>query len=181
MPKISALPPAGTLADDDETPFVDDSAAATKKFTLSGLKTWLQSLAAWVTPSMRTGGFAVGTLSVSSTGNKAITGVGFTPKMILFVTTTEASPAAGANAGITFGAATAAASRWNGRATTRNGNGGAAETTTAKAFRQTTISAGGGGESITIDGDLVSMDADGFTVNVTTASVTRILAWIALG
>lgn len=41
MPKISALPPAGTLADDDETPFVDDSVATTKKFTLAGLLTWL--------------------------------------------------------------------------------------------------------------------------------------------
>jgi hypothetical protein len=52
MPKISALPPAGTLADDDETPFVDDSAAQTKKFTLSGLKTWLQSLTGWITTAM---------------------------------------------------------------------------------------------------------------------------------
>ena len=43
MPKISALPPAGTLADDDETPFVDDSVSTTKKFTLAGLLVWLQS------------------------------------------------------------------------------------------------------------------------------------------
>lgn len=48
MPKISALPPAGSLADDDETPFVDDSASTTKKFTLTGLKAWLQSLAGWI-------------------------------------------------------------------------------------------------------------------------------------
>ncbi len=52
MPKISALPPAGSLADDDETPFVDDSVGSTKKFSLSGLKTWLQSLASWVTTAM---------------------------------------------------------------------------------------------------------------------------------
>lgn len=50
--KISALPPAGTLADDDETPFVDDSVAATKKFTLAGLLVWLQSKTSWVLTAM---------------------------------------------------------------------------------------------------------------------------------
>lgn len=54
MPKISALPPAGSLADDDETPFVDDSASQTKKFTLSGLLVWLQSKTAWITNAMIT-------------------------------------------------------------------------------------------------------------------------------
>lgn len=52
MVKISALPPAGTLADDDETPFVDDSAATTKKFTLTVLKEWLQSLVGWISTAM---------------------------------------------------------------------------------------------------------------------------------
>ncbi len=52
MVKISALPPAGTLADDDETPFVDDSTASTKKFTLLGLKEWLQSITGWITTAM---------------------------------------------------------------------------------------------------------------------------------
>jgi len=52
MPKISALPPAGTLADDDETPFVDDSVAITKKFTLAGLLAWLQSKTSWITTAM---------------------------------------------------------------------------------------------------------------------------------
>lgn len=52
MVKISALPPAGSLADDDETPFVDDSTASTKKFTLAGLKAWLQSIAGWITTAM---------------------------------------------------------------------------------------------------------------------------------
>lgn len=52
MPKISALPPAGTLADDDETPFVDDSVTTTKKFTLAGLLVWLQSKVGWITAAM---------------------------------------------------------------------------------------------------------------------------------
>lgn len=52
MPKISALPPAGTLADDDITPFVDDSTSSTKGYTLSGLKAWLVSLVGWVVTAM---------------------------------------------------------------------------------------------------------------------------------
>ncbi len=35
MPKISALPPIGTLAVDDEVPVVDDSTATTSKMTLA--------------------------------------------------------------------------------------------------------------------------------------------------
>jgi hypothetical protein len=52
MPKISGLPVLSNPADDDELAVVDDSAATTKKLTLSGFKTWLQTLLAWVTPDM---------------------------------------------------------------------------------------------------------------------------------
>lgn len=38
MPKISALPPLATFADDDELPVVDDSTATTSKFTIADLK-----------------------------------------------------------------------------------------------------------------------------------------------
>lgn len=38
MVKISALPPLASVANDDEMPIVDDSAAATKKFTIADLK-----------------------------------------------------------------------------------------------------------------------------------------------
>lgn len=66
MPKISALPPAGTLADDDETPFVDDSVSTTKKFTLAGLLVWLQSKLSWVTAAMLDNGVSVQTVSTMS-------------------------------------------------------------------------------------------------------------------
>lgn len=52
MPKISALPPMTTADGDDEAPIVDDSASTTKKFTLTVLKEWLQSLAGWISTAM---------------------------------------------------------------------------------------------------------------------------------
>lgn len=48
MPKISALPPLATAADDDEAPIVDTSVTTTKKWTLALLKTYLQSAVAWI-------------------------------------------------------------------------------------------------------------------------------------
>lgn len=43
MPKISALPPLATLADDDIPPIVDDSTTTTSKFTLSALREYLNT------------------------------------------------------------------------------------------------------------------------------------------
>lgn len=48
MPKISALPPMVTADGDDEAPIVDDSATTTKKFTLTLLKDWLNSVKGWL-------------------------------------------------------------------------------------------------------------------------------------
>lgn len=52
MRKISALPPMTSADGDDEAPIVDDSATTTKKFTLTLLKEWLQSLVGWITTAM---------------------------------------------------------------------------------------------------------------------------------
>lgn len=52
MPKISALPAMTTAEAADEQPIVDKSAGSTKKWTLTLVKTYLQSLLAWITPSM---------------------------------------------------------------------------------------------------------------------------------
>lgn len=52
MPKISALPPMTSADADDEAPIVDDSASSTKKFTLTVLKEWLQSLSGWISGAM---------------------------------------------------------------------------------------------------------------------------------
>lgn len=53
MPKINALPPMTTAADDDVLAVDDVSASnATKKLTLTKLKEWLQSLVGWITTAM---------------------------------------------------------------------------------------------------------------------------------
>lgn len=52
MPKISALPPMTTADAADEQPIVDTNVATTKKWTLTLLLTYLQSLLAWITYAM---------------------------------------------------------------------------------------------------------------------------------
>jgi hypothetical protein len=52
MPKISALPPMTTADAADEAPIVDTSVSTTKKWTLTLLKTYLQSLTSWITTAM---------------------------------------------------------------------------------------------------------------------------------
>lgn len=61
MPKISALPPMTTADAADEAPIVDTSATTTKKWTLTLLKTYLQSITSWVTSTM------IGTAEVKAT------------------------------------------------------------------------------------------------------------------
>lgn len=85
MPKISALPPMTTAAADDEAPIVDTSASSTKKWTLTLLKTYLQSLTEWISAGMienRTRSrmmllFAEGSGGAASTANGGMPEVGF--------------------------------------------------------------------------------------------------------
>lgn len=54
MPKISALPPMTTADAADEAPIVDTSVSTTKKWTLTLLLSYLQSLTSWLTTAMYT-------------------------------------------------------------------------------------------------------------------------------
>lgn len=62
MPKISALPPMTTADAADEAPIVDTSATTTKKWTLTLLKTYLQSLTGWITAAMLDTGMTIQTV-----------------------------------------------------------------------------------------------------------------------
>lgn len=65
MPKISALPPMVTAEAADEAPIVDTSATTTKKWTLTLLKSYLQSLTAWITSAMMDAGAVIQTASTN--------------------------------------------------------------------------------------------------------------------
>ncbi len=116
-----------------------------------------------VTPAKRTGGFYIGEITgatLGSTGNKAVTGVGFTPKMVRF---TLRTPSAGTTSAI-------------------NGTGGMTPTfqfftinfssaTASRRTGSTTACIGWTDDTTTqLSCSYVSMDADGFTINVATAS-----------
>jgi hypothetical protein len=179
MPKISALPPAGTLADDDETPFVDDSVAITKKFTLAGLKAWLQSLTAWVTAPMRTQVIKAGTFSVSGNGAIAVTGVGFTPKAVILFAGIAGGAAAASSRGMSMGVMDGT----NQSAlmqSDREAHGSASEQFTNAALVIGTIASGGA--SYSEDPRLVynAFGADGFTVTASNYATTRTISYIAI-
>lgn len=76
MPKISALPPMVTADAADEAPIVDTSVTTTKKWTLTLLKTYLQSLVAWVTNAMVADGFCVQEVSTMSSAVATVSGAG---------------------------------------------------------------------------------------------------------
>lgn len=134
-----------------------------------------------ITPVKRSGGFFMGSTVISASGSKAITGVGFQPKAVMFMCSTEASPASAANSGFGVGFAVSASSMAAVTETTRNSNGGASETNTSAAYTVSTIAAGGGSKSINIEGVLSSLNADGFTINTTTYAASKTLVYVCFG
>lgn len=171
MPKISGLPVLSSPADDDEIAVVDDSAATTKKLTLAGFVAWLQSKIAWittamiadsaVTPDKRSGGYAAGIIAgatLGSTGNKTITGLGFTPKLVRFtvIPTTNTTTAL-----MGFGAMTTSTQFYSTMAAASAAQRRNGSTSACIGWTDTTTTL--------LEASYVSMDSDGFTINVTTA------------
>lgn len=122
----------------------------------------------------------VGTFtSNAATGNQAVTGVGFQPSLVIFFGTGQASLASdAARARFALGAATSSTARWTVGFTSED-NAAAADTErhtrTNKIWEIYSATA-----VLQQSGDLVSMDADGFTVNWTTA-LSVLVGYIALG
>ena len=117
--------------------------------------------------------YKVGSItSPASTGNQATTGVGFQPKIVLFFANPATADGANGFSRNFFGAGVSSSSRF---AIDENNNNDTATHTASKCFVVT------GAGSVTIDADLVSLDADGFTVNWTTVSSGMIVQYVALG
>lgn len=120
----------------------------------------------------------------TSTGNQSITGLGFQPKTIIFFWGgEETADGSAANSRLGFGFAVSSTQRgfvWigdqNGVATTNSSH----NFNTTKCILFATEN--GTTPTTKADADFVSMDADGFTINWTTADATqRIVNYIALG
>lgn len=150
------------------TPKLADTAVTTAKVTDGA-----------VTPVKRSGGFKTGNFtSHATTGNKAITGVGFQPKFVKFYTTRETTGAGGVNE-------------------IRQGSGRMDGTSQSSMyFAQNDADLGNSAQSFAIGSAIfqadragtavyearyVSFDSDGFTINVITAiNIYRVL-WEAYG
>src|SRR6266436_1963155 len=120
----------------------------------------------------KTGSLALNT----STGNQAVTGVGFQPKVVLFYLTFETADTDdfGSSGSISFGIGVSSTSR---AAISRaQGSASATRTSDTKCLSSTNTA------GTLFEADLVSLDSDGFTINITTAPPSAfILNYIALG
>lgn len=115
-----------------------------------------------VTPIKRSGGFVIGNFTPSATGNKSITGLGFKPKKVRFVNTAGNSTSAGA---MLIGAMD------------EHGNQYVALTTQSSRYYDTSHCFGyisGASNVLAQAGSYVSMDSDGFTVNITAQNGTPV-------
>lgn len=127
--------------------------------------------------------YKTGTFTVSANGDTAITGLGFTPKAVMFVAFTAAADTVSSttNAGIGIGFATAVGTEVSGGATNRNTHGGAVDIEATSCIVVDTIAAGGGSQSKSFVGDLKSLDSDGFTITISSYSVSSAVLYLAFG
>jgi hypothetical protein len=116
----------------------------------------------------------------TGTGNQSITGVGFQPKALLFFMNSKTSDGSEATAQRCFGMAVSSTSRAAIAGVSLDNNA-----TVPNADRRhddtKCLSLIDASQVVIFAADLVSMDADGFTVNITTAATAHIVNFIALG
>lgn len=120
-----------------------------------------------------------------STGNKSYSGLGFTPKAVLFWLTSQAATGFNAGRTLSVGAMTSATDMWcvatvsNDNVAVSTGNG--RRHTAAEVLYGLTVA--GGTVSIELSAAAVSLDADGFTINydVTSAGKNYIIHALAVG
>jgi len=126
----------------------------------------------------------VGSFTVpNATGNKATTGVGFQPKVVLFWGNGQTADAA-----LGTGAAAAMAIYWgvgissSSRVTVGEADDGVTGNPTGSDATKCLKRISGATPTVVFAADFVSQDADGFTVNFTTANATAyVVNFLALG
>lgn len=126
---------------------------------------------------------ATGTITTpTSTGNASVTGLGFTPKVIILYSSSVSSVAQGVIYG--FGAATSSSARWT--IGIGEDQGGGSANNFARGLKSTkcltVVQSTGLTPTVYLEADLVSMDADGFTLNWTTVQASGMpVYYLALG
>lgn len=159
---ITVISPAA--ANTVPTAAIQDGAVTTAKINDSA-----------ITPGKRSGGFKIGTITaatLSTTGNKAITGIGFTPKLVRLQLLPSASTAFMA---FSAGTMTPTSQYYTAVAGQSGTVTQARASSTSKALGY--INSGGG--AVASELAYVSMDADGFTVNVSVAGWVHDVAYEA--
>lgn len=120
-----------------------------------------------ITPAKRSGGFKVGNFTLNSaTGHQAITGVGFTPKLVRF---TWLPSNLGTIDSTGYGVMDAAGNQF---ATSSNNNSTNANNQVSATDHCIIICSNSGGTAASAT--FVSMDSDGFTINVDVAGTNTI-------
>lgn len=144
---------------------------------------WPSNLNGQSYPSLavRGGSSKIGSLDLNtSTGNQAVTGVGFRPNVVILWTSAQNTTEGGAAEGyFSIGAGVSPSKRcsyaWRDRDNLADSD---AERYSTSSNIYTEISAG----AVTAQADLVSLDSDGFTINVTTApAAARRILYLAIG
>lgn len=129
-------------------------------------------------PAQRKGGYKVGfisTTTLGTTGNRSVTGVGFKPKMVKF----NVLKSSGTGAIWTgYGTMDEAGTQWT-QSGARYGGGGANEQSYFS--KSNCISSLNFSPTPELLAAFTSMDTDGFTINVSTASSTYEVAYEAYG
>lgn len=118
--------------------------------------------------SFTTGSFLLNT----STGNQAVTGAGFQPKLVIFFAGQKADAQGESNdVRFMYGAAVSSTKRW---ALAGSGGWGSGNSDARNGWQADRCIIGVNTFAATVDfeADMVTLDADGFTINVTTASAT---------
>ncbi len=105
----------------------------------------------------------------AATGNQSITGLGFQPKIVLFFPSGRTSVGIGAGSNMSFGAAISSTSRF---AVTTNAQNAVVTTNTRRESKSVVCimvnnPATGTGANPLYEADFVSLDADGFTIDIT--------------
>lgn len=123
------------------------------------------------------GNFALNT----STGNQAVTGVGFLPKIVLFLQTTRTADGVQADMQMGVGAGISSTERMTWEYNSEDAQG-TTDTSSKSSGTLCLMLNNPGSQTADIEADLVSLDADGFTVNITTAPTSAYrIGYFALG